>query len=522
MNGGWEFDRVTLGIGNRRRVGTCWLLTVCAGLACCSPLVLAGSSRQPVRTRIDDPDDAVVRRTDLGGDGPIDTGAHALIDLQAVTLGTWLPTDPQANLFVGDFNSNGLFLRLDVSVAGLVNPPGKTQPGQFAPFIYGPNPVFGFIEVEMDSDWDTGGELDNPEHRYLGNVARFGGVPDDVEFIDRVALSGAAFDDNFLTAPFVDRSGEDFHLALLGSLFESSDITELAGDGDGIFEADETWRIDAPWFHRAHGYESFSLALGGVFAGQYMPVCTLQFEHDSSAGVTLISLVFPLTNVGAGLMTGAAPEPINGDPSDQACVLEALTDLRDSAIFVNQFPTGLPEEEIITGWSGKVPDEYLEPDDWDVTAILGTSYTAPLPEGEYFVWTDVYPDIDRGDVNGDSEADSVDRDLIDQYITAQDGSDGQVDGQVVLAGFAMDFSVFDINHDGIVDSMDVSLVSHVGDQDNDDDVDLRDLAELQNCFSGQGVPWSGSDCHLSDLDADQDVDLVDSRRLQAALSGPEG
>ncbi|MFQ5489861.1 MAG: hypothetical protein ACE5GE_03985 [Phycisphaerae bacterium] len=491
-----------------------------AFLLCQTVLARRSTNSLPFDTFDDNPDDAAIRRTDLGADGPVDENAHALIDLQQVKLGFWLPTDPQADPFAGDFNTNGLFLRMDVSVAGVVNPPGKTQPGQFAPFAYGPNPVYGFIEVEMDRDWDTGGELANPEHRFLGNVVRFGGVPSANQFIDRPALSGAAFDGNFLTLPYVERSGEEFHLALLGSFFTASDITEMAGDGDMIFEADETWRIDAPWFHRAHGYEPFSLALGGTFAGEYMPSCTLQFAHDSVAGMTLISLVFPLTNEAAGLMVGAPPEPLNGNPSDQASILEALTDLRDSAIFLSVFPTGLPEEAIISGWLTKDPTRFTEPPRWDVTALVGTSYTAQLPEGEYFVWTDVFPDVVRGDMNANSKTDDDDRQMMQLYVASQDAADGLLDGRVVLPNFSLNFSVFDLDHSGVVDSVDMTLISELGDQDGDDDVDLCDWARVQNCFSGDGVPIDPSQCGTADLDADSDVDLLDSRRIEAVISGP--
>lgn len=402
--------------------------------------------------------DAVPRLTDPGADGPFDRQAHHLPDIRKISLGKWDPTDPQLDLFAGTYAPSGKFLRLELALDGVMNPPGPTFAEQFDPFAYGPHPVYGFVELDMDQDADTGGELDNPQFRYVGNVVRFGSKPADPALADRIALDGSAFDGDFLTPPFVERSGEEFHLALLGDLFESIDITEVAGDGDTAFEAGETWWIDAAWFHRAHGYEPFSLATGGAQAGEYAPRCTLQFEHVVETDVTWLTLVFPLKNSGAGSIWGEPPEAPNGDPSDQFSVREALFDLQDSAAFVEQFPSGLPEEDIITGWLNKNPSDFLEPVQWVVTVLLGTSYTSP---GDGLIWTDVSPDGVRGDVNGDMSVDQQDRLMIQQFIEDLDAIDGVVDGRVELADFALDFSVFDIDHSGVADSWDRRLAGLV-------------------------------------------------------------
>jgi hypothetical protein len=463
-------------------------------------------------TYADTAGDAVPRRTDPGADGPYDPVAHRLIDLREVVVGAWEADDPEHDLFIGDFDDDGEFVRLDLVLDGLVNPPGQTLPWDFAPFEYGAHPVFGFIEIDMDQEVETGGELDAPQYRYLGNVVRFGGKPAIRRFEDRVALDASAFDDDFETPPFVDRHGEEFHLALLGSEFESGEIEEIEGNGDDAFDAGETWQIEGFWFHRAHGYEPFSLAEGGE--------CDLRFHHDLLMDVTHLSLVFPLTNVGAGMMQGEEPEPPNGDPSDQASVLEALIDLRDSAVFLDEYPTGFPEEAIITDWEDQDPGEFLDPDDWEITVLLGTSYTAADPSGEYFVWTDAYPDVIRGDVDGDAEAEDDDQERIAEFVAAEDAGDGTVDGRVVLSDFGLNFSVFDINHGGVVDELDSMLVSVPGDFDADADVDLVDFARLQACFSGTGVLFEPLACGLADLDGDQDVDGEDAGRFVSALTEP--
>lgn len=474
----------------------------------------------PSVTVADSGDDAAPRRTDPGGDGPFDSDLHRLIELREMIIGKWAPDDPEADIFVGTFANSGKFFRLDLVLDKLVNPPGPTGLVYFEPFRYGDHPIFGFVEIDMDQDVETGGELNAPQYRYLGNIVRFGGKPEIADFQDRVALNASAFDGDFLTAPFVDRHGEEFHLALLGSEFTSGDIEEVLGDSDTIFEEGETWQINAPFFHRAHGYEPFSLATGGAHAGEYAPACTLQFQHDAGAEVTYVSLVFPLKNQGAGLMVGEPPEPDNGDPSDHASVKEGLVDLHDSAVFLDSFPTGLPEEAIITEWMNKDPSDFLNPTQWEITALLGTSYTVMDPAGEYFVWTDVVPDVRRGDVNGDDEIDLQDQQLIQQYIADYDSADGLADGRAELVEFATDFSVFDVNHDGVVEDLDVMLVSLPGDLNDDGDVDLSDFASFSVCFSGSGVPYSPLECGLADMDADGDVDLRDMRRLVDMLTGP--
>ena len=474
-------------------------------------------------TYLDSIDDAVARRTDPGGDGPFDPNEHRLVDLRELSIGKWCPYDPTTDLFAGSFEASGKFFRLDILLDCLVNPPGPTLPWDFEPFSYGPHPIFGFVEVDMDQDVETGGELGAPEYRYVGNVVRFGSKPaDSVGLEDRIALDASAFDGDFLTAPYVDRSGEEFHLALLGSVFSQYDIVEISGNGDLLFDAGETWWIEAPWFHRAHGYEPFSLATGGAQPGEYSPCCTMQFEHDPNMDVTRITLVFPLKNQGAALMWGETPEPSNGDPSDQFSVKEALHDLHNSAVFLDLYPTGLPEEAIITEWKNKDPDDYLLPVEWELAVLLGTSYTVAEPSGEFFVWTDVYPEGIRGDMNGDTEADQQDQQLIRQFIADEDASDGVVDGRVELTDFALNFSVFDVNHNSVVDDLDEMLVSEPGNLDDDDDIDLADFTSFQECFSGSNIPYSPLECGLADLDADGDVDGKDFRWFERALAGPLG
>lgn len=451
--------------------------------------------------------DAALRRMDPGGDGVCDLSLHPLIDLLEIRIGRWEPLGDDWDLFNGEFDDDGEFLRLDLVLDGLVNPPGDTDPDHFEPFKYGDRPVYGFVEIDVDNDVATGGELDAPQYRYLGNVVRFGGKPSRAEFADRVAIGGDDFDGDFLTPPFVERHGEEFHLALLGRELVD-DIEAVVGDVDEIFEEGETWIIEGEGFHRAHGFEPFSIM------EEFEPRSTVQFRHDPVMDATTVSLVFPL-----------GEEEEKSEPCEEAeeeTILGGLCDLVESAILISMYPTGLPEEEILIGWAEKEAADYLDPADWSLTVLLGTSYTQPDPSGEYFAWCDVYPDVIRGDAGGDGKPGPDDVALIEQFILDQDSTDGVVDGQVVIPGFSLDFAVFDVNHNGIVDAIDVLLVSLPGDADNDGDVDLLDFGRMQDCFSGEDVPYSPAECALCDFDADADVDTEDFVRFQLAVTGVTG
>lgn len=64
------------------------------------------------------------------------------------------------------------------------------------------------------------------------------------------------------------------------------------------------------------------------------------------------------------------------------------------------------------------------------------------------------------------------------------------------------------------------LCSRFGDSDCDGDVDLRDFAAFQNCFSGPNVP-AGAECAADfDSNGDGDVDRPDYRVFWQNLTGP--
>jgi len=483
-------------------------------------LLAGGAFAVPPTIRMDDAlGDVLVRRMDPGANLAFDTGLHRLIDLQSIALSVWAPDDPVGDLFSGTETTGGEFFRLQLKLKGLVNPPGSVDPFTFDPFRYGDSPVYGFVEIDMDNDVTTGGELESPQYRYLGNAVRFGGNVVRPEFADRVATKGSDFDGDFLTPPFVERSGEEFHFVLIGGHFGSNDIEEIEGDGDLLFESGETWNIRGPFFHRAHGYELFSFIEGGQHPGEYSPMCNLQFHHDVSEDATYVTLVFPLTNVGAGLKNNEPAQPLNQDPTDQTSVLEGLEDLQLSASFLDVLPTGLPEEQIISNWSGHDPMDYLDPTGWAVTVLLGSSYTDPDPSNVYFLWSDIYPNVVPGDVDGSGVRDAVDRQLIARNIGENDPLDGVSDGIVTIESFASDFSVFDVNHDGVVSAVDLTWSPRNADSDHDGDVDLADTANFQRCFGRPGAP--SSLCRPMDLTMDMKIDLADVVEFDYRITGPQ-
>ncbi len=475
----------------------------------------------------DAPGDAVIRRTDAGADGPIDPAAHRLPDVLLHRIGYWTPAAPAVDLFEGAWSTASDFFRLDLVFDGLVNPPGMLGgPYPYDPFRYGPHPVFGYVELDMDADAGTGGELLEPQYRYLGNAARFGGLPWQPYYAGRAAYNQSAFDQNLSTPPLVDRSGEEFHIAFHG--WQITSIAKSPSSGN-IFQAGAVWVLTGRLFHRAHGYEPFSYACCVGGAGSYEPVVKLRFAHSIPDDQTTVSLVYPLTNAGAAAIAGAGSvQPLDGNVANQNSVLEALDDL---AFSVNNAPPGWfqhPNYGIIQAWGAKNPAACLDPAAWRCNFVVGTSYSA-VGSGGFYVWTDVGPDVLTGDFDGSGTIDAQDIGLLDAFILENDGTasdeDGQVDGRVQIGSFGPNFSRFDLNYDGRVDGLDRALVggpvSKPADLDDDGDVDLDDFGLLQRCL---GLPEAGHplppECIAADLNTDANVNELDFARLIGCRSGP--
>ncbi len=437
------------------------------------------AAAQPVRVHPDAVGEARIRRTDWGGAASVGPNQHAIPDLIGYQIGKWEPLNRTGDLFAGNWQDGGGFLRVDLGFKGFINPPGPLaqQDDNFAPYLYGQSPAFGFVEFDVDRNVATGGEVGFPELRYLANVARFGGKPSIGRYADRVVLNPADFDNTMSTPPYYERSGEEFHLALFGDRIES--VFEITGDGDGVFDPGEKWIVRGRLFHRAHGFERFNI---NAADGPYELLVDLQYDSSIALNLTFVSLVVPLTNADAASVNGDAVEPNDDNAFNQASVAEALANLINSA---NSIPQGGPLANdpayaLIRFWANQNVATSLHPEIWHVNVLVGMAYEQLGGIGELFAPTDVSDDPLIGDFNGDARVDCEDQNLLAQFILTEESSgfwdaDGVQNGAVVLANFGPHFSVFDLNYDGVIDSADGSLVIPLGDLDFDCDVDTDDL-----------------------------------------------
>jgi len=463
--------------------------------------------------------DATVRRTDgVPAGAPLPPG-HALPDLNVCRIGAWQPSSPAVDLFTGDFNSNGAFVRIELEFDGLINPPGPlTAPDD--PFRYGPNPLIGFFDIDADNDVETGGELLLPEFRYLGSAARFSGLVPQARFADKAALDvcPGSFDDDFTTGPyFPETSGEDFHL-----FFVHFDETtyDVGSNGDLVFEPGEQWLLRGPFLQRSNVYEPVSFAIPD---GSYIPPDTqVRFTHKVAQDRTTVTLVSPLSNAAAAAALGEPVEPLDGDAINQSSIHEGLDDLWFSARFATSVEQNQPEFPLIEKWEEKNAANFLDPVDWQFTGTFLGAFVDTSGASNVLAFSDIFPNVLAGDFNGDQVVDLLDRYAFDQFIIDADGGlcdeDTVIDGVVDLINFGENFNVFDVNYDGYVDGLDSELLPRPFDPNGDGDVDLGDYAALQRCSSTQGaLPPS---CIPFDTDVDGGLNALDWESFVGSVTGP--
>ncbi|MCB9838632.1 MAG: hypothetical protein H6813_04770 [Phycisphaeraceae bacterium] len=461
------------------------------------------------RTYNDPPGDVHVRRTDEAATfGPLNLPNTNLPDLRRVTLKGWAPDDPFADPYTGATTNNPDILRIDLLFDGLVNPPGTLGLGGFPydPYRFGNNPLYGFIEIDVDNDINTGGELwEEAVYRFLGNTGRFAAIPNDATRtrvpIDVFQLA----ENNFFTEPFFERTGCDFTLKLCGCFNVAIAPGDLNNhDGDMLFEAGETMIVEGRFFQRASGYRDASAAFGGSDFGLYDPVVRLRFQHDTMTDQTLVSLVYPLTPYGAALLTGQPAQPIDLNVANHTSVQEALDD-----IIAGASGTLTGAAQVLTqNWAGDDPTSFLNPGAWRATAIVGTAYPDSRSPSLY-VYTDIGFNARRPDINGDGIIDPSDRDLELLALSVLDGgaqdADLTVNNSVELLNFGLNFSLFDIDYDGFINGADVAffpLPLIPGDINADGVVDTADLGILLGSFGDVGAS-------PADINEDGIVDTAD-------------
>jgi len=424
-----------------------WVLAVMASLA---GIASAGDQ---TRAFADPEGDAVIRRTDQGNDGPV---PDTVPDLIRVEVSGWEASDPASDPYTGStiVGDDAHLVRIDLVFSGLVNPPGTIGIGglPFDPFRWGPTPVMGFVEFDIDRDKDTGGQLGGGATlRFLANIGRFGARPEG-SIGQRAATSADDFDTSFFSEPQFERSGEDFAIVLCGC--HPVTLVSEGGDGDGLFEPGEVWIVRSRYFQRAAGYRDASVVFGGSSPGLYDPEVDLRFatQGGPSGLTTTVSLVFPLDQTGAALLEGQPEQPIDSiiGFGSHFSVAEAIQDLIDAADGLHG-PLASDVETLVERWEGEDVEDVLDPTDWEATALIGTAYLTP--QDSLYVWTDVGFDAEPGDLDGDSIAGGpLDQQALDAEIASRDGgptdADGTIDGRVVIPDFGRNFSLFDVDGDG--------------------------------------------------------------------------
>ncbi len=486
---------------------------------------------------IDGGGDAVLRKTTFEAIGDVGEDNRTIPDINKCLWGNYSPTSAPDNLYQGQWLASGDFFRLDVYFLHRVNPPGLIQDVVYDPYRHGDSPVFGTIEIDVDRNIDTGGETHSPADRYLSNVARFGGKPSAPRYTDHVGISGD--NDGFVsTPPFVERSGEELHISLLGKWLD--EIIEESGDGDDQFEDGETWIARGRFLHRAHVYETFSGAGGD---GIYEPVVDLRFKHLPGRDETQLTLVFPLTNDAAAtqILPSTAVEPMDGDDSNQSSVLEAVADLVDclQALEPGDALRLHPDFPLVSEWENRslpsptdVGDGSLYGDSsrWHVTLLVGMAYESQDPFGQTIAWTDTLGSPASGDFDGDGSVTMSDVTLFELYLLDNDGNtyvdEGVEPDSVDLINFGPNFSIYDLNYDGIVDGADKCLMPVLGDFDADFVIDMDDMAvfvqTLLNPTLGVAQPMpscaGGAKRARADFNGDGRIDGEDIQGFVEAIT----
>ncbi|MBY0263756.1 MAG: hypothetical protein K2Q20_15530, partial [Phycisphaerales bacterium] len=283
-------------------------------------------------------------------------------------------------------------------------------------------------------------------------------------------------------------------------------VVSASPPGAAEFTAGSTWVVQGRFFQRASGYQPASFATGGSTIGSYDPVVQLRFRHSTATDRTTITLVFPIDQAGAQQMLGLTQTPaINTNSADAASLQEAVADLIARAQQTGGLST--PTRQMIQRWANKSFDTVRDPTRWLPTAIFGTSYAQPTDAP--YVWTDVGPDMTRGDVTGDKNVDADDADAVAsalQFYDARPGFDAVAwaDGRVVVTGSGSGFNLYDRNGDGVINVRDAQITSW---EACEADFDLDGVRTVSDIFAFLSA-WFAS-ASTADVDASGGVTVSD-------------
>ncbi len=426
--------------------------------------------------------DAVIRRTDSGQDAPLPMGFEP-IDLLELRVEGWETSTPQTNPYNGDSTGGDANLvRIQIRVAGLVAPPGPIglDASPYAPYLFGDRPLFGYIELDVDDQKNSGGEfMPLAKNRYLANVGRFGLSPFG-SISDRMVRNAAEdLDSNFNTEPQFERSGGDFALAMCGC-FTPSIITQ-DGNMDSNFDAGETWIVSGRFFERFVAFAPESGLFGGSDFGLFDPVVELQFKHETSVDETTITLIFPVTNEGAAELLGQSEQSVDSNVSNQTSIAEALDDL----IYGADYAVG-NLGELTQPWEGRQKEDYYRPRQWGASALIGTASLVKDPTA-FFIWTDTGFDEIHGDLDDDDLVTESDTQIIEDSIALLDGTasdaDGVVDGDVEIVDYGPNFDLRDLNGDGIISDDDILAPDCPADLTGEGSLNFLDVSAFLSAYS---------------------------------------
>jgi hypothetical protein len=427
-------------------------------------LLLGGNAfAQTGQTLTDAVGDAVLRRTDSGGNGRV-RSCGRLPDLVQLRLEGWEPSNPLSDPYTGTpvEADHAHIFRLQLTLAGLVNPPGPLALGgeDYDPFRFGHSPVYGSVEFDADRNRNTGGESRGAAtNRYLANAARFGLLPGD-SISSRTAFSGVGFDyeGDCFSVPRFHQTGADFILSLCGCF--SPQVISQNGNYDGTFDAGETWIVRGRFFQRTAGYQCASGVFGGSDFGLYDPRVNLQFSHNPTTDRTTITMVYAIDMQGAAELTGQAQQSIDKSVANHTSIEEAVQDLIDGAEGRNGGPLSPCCSQLVAEWSGRDRDLASDVSRWRCYALVGMPYAQE--EDALYAWTDVGWSEVFADFNRDEEFTPADVACFRSALAKLDGSafdeDGLTDGCVRIVNFGPNFSVYDVNGDGRIDSADLAII----------------------------------------------------------------
>lgn len=463
-------------------------LNAVAGVACailgCGPDACADD----VDVLNDPPNDAVLRRTDSCNCGEVNPN-WALPDVRQIRISGWQSPTASTDPYSGAVVSHGVshLARIDIVLKGVICPPGPLGFGgdTYEPDRFGDAPVYGFFELDIDDDKDTGGEYPTvAATRFLGNVARFGSRPKG-SLGSRAATSGRDLFMPWTTEPQVCLTGADWVVAFCGC----SPVTVLSrsNPAHAKFQAGDTWIVEGRFFQRCGAQQNASLMSGGSAPGMYDPPTTLRFCHSVSVDETTITLITAIDQIGAGELRGVPPEPIDQSAANQTSIVEGVADLIAAAR--SRQLTGLAREVTIR-WADQSLGAVGDPAEWACRFIVGTAYASPQLDGGLYVWTDVGFLAPVGDVNGDGAVTSDDRASILSRIAELDGGcdDGDmlINSAVTIINFGSNFDLCDINSDGVIDIVDLNLLPAdapcLADFDHSGSITAADIFDYLNAW----------------------------------------